>query len=146
MLGRDIAVAIVRDDEFAEVGKREAGTFPTGAKQFPTLFMTPIPPFPCTQAVSNWRKMDRTTLTCDEFLALIKSEPKSCSISDVGLAHKHFTECQVCHDVLGLNESGMKWRNAWDELHTDSKKDIGTFVAVAVCILLGIFLFWALAR
>ena len=85
-------------------------------------------------------------MTCDEFLALIKVEPKSCSMSDVGLAHEHFKECEVCKDVLGLNENAMKWRNAWDELHTDSKKDIGTFVAIAICILLGILLFWSFAR
>jgi hypothetical protein len=83
------------------------------------------------------------SMTCDEFLAFIEADPKSCSMDDVGLAHQHFTECDVCKDALGLNENAQKWRNAWDRLRTDSHNDIGFFLAVVICILLGIFLFWS---
>jgi hypothetical protein len=85
-------------------------------------------------------------MTCDEFLALIQADPKSRKTQDVDLAHKHFMECEVCKDVLGMNEDAMKWRNAWHELHAGSKNDFGMYAAIAICILLGILLFWSFAR
>jgi len=105
----------------------------------------PIPDSNASPADSN---QETPKIICDDFLALIRKEPKACSAQDVGLCQTHFRECDICQNVLGWNEHDMKWRNAWDQPDTDSKKESGiaVFIGVGICFLLGVFLFWFFRR
>ena len=101
----------------------------------------PIPDSDLSAADSN---QTTTKMICDDFLALIRKDPKACSAEDVGLCQTHFRKCDICQNVLGWNEHDMKWRNAWEQPASDPKKETGTavYIGVGICFLLGVLLYF----